>query len=108
MKLTLLGIKLFLVLAIYPQVTGAALTKPVALGVEAKDLVPDSMVYFSLQNPQYVLLVEKSTQKAYLYQTSNVEHPVKVYSCSTGENDGPKRQKDDKRTPEGIYFVTNS
>lgn len=108
MKLILLGIKLFLVLVICPQITGAALTKPVALGARAEDLVPDSLVYFPLQNPQYILLVEKSTQKAYLYQTSNVEHPVKVYSCSTGENDGPKRQKDDKRTPEGIYFITNS
>jgi len=52
--------------------------------------------------------VEKSSQRAYLYQTSNVDRPVKVYTCSTGENEGPKSDRDDKRTPEGIYFITNS
>jgi len=106
-KSAFLGIKLFLLLILYPQITGAALTKPVALETKVKDPIPDSLLCFSLKSPQYVLLVEKSTQKAYLYQSSNVEHPVKVYTCSTGENKGPKFGKDDKRTPEGVYFVTN-
>ncbi len=107
MKSTSLAIKLFLLLVIYPQITGDALTKPVALGAEARDLVPDSLLYFPLQNPQRFLLVEKSTQKAYLYQPNNIDYPLKVYPCSTGENKGPKFIKDDKRTPEGVYFVTN-
>jgi len=107
MKSTSLAIKLFLLLVIYPQITGAALTKPVALRAEVKELVPDSLLYFPLQNPQRFLLVEKSTQKAYLYHTNNIDHPLKVYAISTGENKGPKFIKDDKRTPEGVYFVTN-
>jgi len=108
MKSALLGIKLLLLLALFPQIAGAALTKPVALGAKVKDLVPDPLLYFSLKSPHYVLLVEKSTQKAYLYQSSNLDRPPRVYSCSTGENAGPKFDRDDKRTPEGVYFITNS
>jgi murein L,D-transpeptidase YafK len=107
-KSTLLGIKLLLLVGIYPHITGAALTRPVALGAKARDLVPDSLLCVSHLNPGCALLVEKSTQKAYLYQTINIDRPLKVYSCSTGENKGPKSEKDDKRTPEGVYFVTNS
>ncbi len=99
---------LYLLLTLFPHIAGAALTKPVALEARGKDLVPDCLVYSSLKGPQYVLLVEKSTQKAYLYRNRNIDHPVGVYSCSTGENKGPKSDKDDKRTPEGVYFVTNS
>jgi murein L,D-transpeptidase YafK len=106
-KSAFFGIKLFLFLTLFPQMGGAALTKPAALEAALKGHVPDSLLYFSLKTPQYVLLVEKSTQKAYLYQSRNVARPVKVYSCSTGENTGPKINKDDKRTPEGVYFVTN-
>ena len=52
--------------------------------------------------------MEKAHQKAYLYDTQNLDGPLRVYPCSTGENRGPKAQKNDKRTPEGVYFVTNS
>ncbi len=107
-KSAFLGIKVFLLLTLYPQITGAALTKPVALEAKVKGPVPDSLLHFSLKSPQYVLLVEKSTQKAYLYQSNNVGHPIKVYSISTGENKGPKSENGDKRTPEGVYFITNS
>jgi murein L,D-transpeptidase YafK len=105
-KSTYLGIKLFLLLIIYPQISGAALSSPVDLRTKVKDLVPDCILSFPLQNPGYILLVEKSTQKAYLYQASNVDNPLKVYHCSTGENKGPKSDMNDKKTPEGVYFVT--
>ena len=52
--------------------------------------------------------MEKAHQKAYLYDMQNLDGPLAVYPCSTGENKGPKAQKNDKRTPEGVYFVTNS
>jgi len=108
MKSTLFVIKFFLLLIIFPHIAGANLTKQAVSGEKVKDLVPDSILYLSLQNPGYALLVEKSTQKAYLYQANRVDHPLKIYHCSTGENKGPKSKKDDKKTPEGIYFVTNS
>jgi len=107
-KSTLLVIKFFLLVIIFPHIVEANLTKQAALSEKVKDLVPDSILYPPLQNPGYVLLVEKSTQKAYLYQASRVGHQLKIYHCSTGENNGPKSKKDDKKTPEGVYFVTNS
>jgi len=108
MKSTLLVVKFFLLVIIFPHIAGANLTKQAALDEKVEDLVPDSILYLPLQNPGYVLLVEKSTQKAYLYQANRVDHPLKIYHCSTGENKGPKSKKDDKKTPEGVYFVTNS
>ena len=108
MKSTLLIIKFFLLVIIFPHIAGANLTKQAASGEKVKDLVPDSILYLPLQNPGYVLLVEKSTQKAHLYQANRVDHPLKIYHCSTGENKGPKSKKNDKKTPEGVYSITNS
>ena len=107
-KPTLLVIKFLLLVIIFPHIAGANLTKQAASSEKVKDLVPDSILYLPLQNPGYVLLVEKSTQKAYLYQANRVDHPLKIYHCSTGKNKGPKSKKNDKKTPEGIYSVTNS
>ncbi len=102
------ALKLLLIVVIYPQITGAALRMPVGIGAREKILVPDSLLYFPLHRPGYVLVVEKSTQKAYLYATNSADRPFKVYPCSTGENRGPKSKRNDKRTPEGVYFTTNS
>lgn len=103
-----LGIKILLLLVFYFQITGAALERPVAFGSDGENLVPDSLLRFPSQNPQYALLVEKSSQRAFLYKACTVGHPIRVYPCSTGENKGPKSKRDDKKTPEGVYFVTNS
>jgi len=73
MKSTLLVVKFFLLVIIFPHIAGANLTKQAALDEKVEDLVPDSILYLPLQNPGYVLLVEKSTQKAYLYQANRVE-----------------------------------
>jgi len=78
------------------------------LGPETGKPIPDSLVYFSPQNQSHILLVEMAHQKAYLYDTQNLDNPLAVYPCSTGENEGPKTQRNDKRTPEGVYFITNS
>ena len=104
---TRLGIKVLLVLTISFQATGAVSAKPPGAPIEPRDLVPDSLLYFPPQDPGYILVVEKVTQKAYLYQTQNLDNPVEVYPCSTGENTGPKSKRNDKKTPEGVYFVTN-
>jgi murein L,D-transpeptidase YafK len=87
---------------------GVATAGPAPFGQETDKFVPDSLIYFSPQNKGYILLVEKAHQKAYVYDVQNLDSPLRVYPCSTGENRGPKTQKNDKKTPEGIYFVTNS
>jgi murein L,D-transpeptidase YafK len=58
--------------------------------------------------PDYVIAVDKSQQKVMVYRTDNLLVPEKVYMCTTGENDGPKTKKNDRKTPEGIYFFTKS
>jgi murein L,D-transpeptidase YafK len=104
----LVVIKLFLLVNFFSHIAEANLPKQTASSEKVKDLVPDSILYLPLQNPGYALLVEKSTQKAYLYQANRVDHPLKIYHCSTGENKGPKSKKNDKKTPEGVYSITNS
>lgn len=74
----------------------------------AEGLIPDHFLYLSPQNPVRALLVEKASQKAYLYRSTDLSRPFRTYPCSTGERSGPKSAQNDKKTPEGIYYVTNS
>lgn len=105
---SLRGIAFLVAFIALTHTAGASITGPVSLGNQAKGLIPDSFLYFSPRNPGQVLLVEKASQRAYLYQSTNLAHPFRTYPCSTGENSGPKSARNDKRTPEGIYYVTNS
>lgn len=93
---------------IYPYLTTAALTGSGYLKAKPGHLVPDIFLYPNFQNPGCILIVEKFSQKAYLFCSGNIENALEVYPCSTGEKRGPKCNKNDKRTPEGVYFVTNS
>ena len=54
--------------------------------------------------PERFMLVNKKKQECFLYDKSEV---VK-YICSTGQVDGDKQYEGDKKTPEGLYFVTSS
>jgi len=101
-------IKLLIFFLALSYTAGVATVRPAPLGPETDKFVPDSLVYFSPQNKGYILLVEKAHQKAFVYDTQNLAGPLRVYPCSTGENRGPKTKKNDKKTPEGIYFVINS
>lgn len=53
----------------------------------------------------HAILVEKSTQKLYLYDKDY--KLVKTFHVTTGQNQGDKRMEGDKKTPEGIYFFTH-
>jgi murein L,D-transpeptidase YafK len=102
------GIALLVPFIVLAHTAGASIMGPVPLENQDKGLVPDSFLYFSPQNQCHALLVEKASQRAYLYQSTSLAHPFRTYPCSTGENSGPKSERNDKRTPEGIYYVTNS
>ncbi|MFH1349834.1 MAG: L,D-transpeptidase family protein [Pseudomonadota bacterium] len=71
-------------------------------------LVPASLLKWEGKDSPYAILVDKSLQKVFLYHKDNPYTPRKVYRCSTGENGGPKTRQNDKRTPEGIYFFTQT
>jgi len=86
----------------------ASMSGPVPFGGQPRGGMPDCFLYFSPGNLSQALLVEKASQRAYLYRSNNLSRPFRVYPCSTGKNSGPKSERNDKRTPEGIYYVTNS
>ena len=71
-------------------------------------LVPATIVKWPENGSDYIVQVDKSAQKIFLYRRNNPFVPYKIYRCSTGENDGPKTRKNDRKTPEGIYFFTKS
>lgn len=88
-------------------------TKPSMAGpgkrLETKQrLVPASLLNWPEEGSDYAILVDKSAQKVLLYRWDNLLAPLKVYRASTGENDGPKLRKNDRKTPEGVYFFTGS
>ena len=70
--------------------------------------VPAHLLKWPKTGADCAILVDKSTQKVLVFQKGNLTKPLKEYKCSTGENSGPKSRKNDKRTPEGIYFFTKS
>lgn len=52
---------------------------------------------------EYVLVVSKTQQKAFLYNMNG--NLVKMYMVSTGKKPGQKRKYGDCRTPEGIFKI---
>jgi murein L,D-transpeptidase YafK len=58
------------------------------------------------QGPEYVIVVEKDTQRLFLYAYDGSYRKLFSRSCSTGEFTGAKSRSGDRKTPEGIYFFT--
>jgi murein L,D-transpeptidase YafK len=70
--------------------------------------VPVSLIKWPEKGSPYATLVDKSLQKIFVYDKENPFKPFKTYNCSTGENHGPKTRRNDRRTPDGIYFFTHT
>ncbi len=67
--------------------------------------VPDSFVYMPSEGgTQYAILVEKDTQRLFLYAYDGTYKKLLSMNCSTGEVPGDKMLSGDKKTPEGVYF----
>ena len=75
---------------------------------ESPKLVPAFFLKWPDQGSPYAVLVDKSEQKVLLYHKDNPFQPLKTYPASTGENEGPKSKVNDRKTPEGVYFFTDS
>ncbi|MCK5348925.1 MAG: L,D-transpeptidase, partial [Desulfobacula sp.] len=66
--------------------------------------LPDSLIF--LPENSNAILVEKSSQQAFLYSHVGTKIIKKLqFSCSTGEAYGNKEKSGDKKTPEGVYFI---
>jgi murein L,D-transpeptidase YafK len=85
---------------------GSAYADSVKQPIDKQQDVPAFILEWQSE-PDYAIAVDKSQQKVMVYRSDNLLAPVKVYLCSTGENDGPKDKRNDRKTPEGIYFFTN-
>ena len=75
---------------------------------DKQGLIPASILRWPENISNYAILVDKSAQRVFVYHRNNLFSPFRVFRCSTGENDGPKSRKNDRKTPEGIYFITNA
>ena len=63
-----------------------------------------SIFFAPAKSPEYVVLVEKRTQRLSLLKYDGSLSEVYRMTCSTGENPGPKVRAGDAKTPEGVYF----
>lgn len=70
--------------------------------------VPAGLLKWPEKGSEYAIIVDKSSQKVFVYRRDKPFEPVRTFNCSTGENDGPKSMKGDRKTPEGIYFFTHT
>ena len=78
------------------------------LGVNNAKTIPSFLLKFPEQRADHTIIVDKSAQKVFLYHKDNIFKPVRIFKCSTGKNLGSKNRRNDKKTPEGIYFITRT
>jgi len=82
---------------------------PIALATKAPtDKVPGPLLKWPEKGSDYAILVDKSLQKVFVYHRDNPYKPLRTYTCSTGENQGPKLRENDRKTPEGVYFFVRA
>ncbi len=55
--------------------------------------------------PQRIVAIDKNEQKFYLYEKKSPLRLKLSYPCTTGQVLGDKQVVNDKRTPEGVYFI---
>ena len=76
--------------------------------VASSRIVPSPVLKWPENGSEYAILVEKAGQKVHVLRRDDPFTPIRTFPCSTGENRGPKTRMNDRRTPEGIYFVVKS
>ena len=69
--------------------------------------IPLSLIYMNSEEESYAILIEKQTQRLFLYgYLAGKIELIKSFPCSTGKNSGDKKKRGDRKTPEGVYFFT--
>jgi len=59
-------------------------------------------------DPHHVILVEKASQRLFVYEFAGDYNLVATFKCATGESPGDKQVSGDQKTPEGVYFFTRA
>ena len=76
---------------------------------EKSSMLPEEFFrVFVAKSPIHFILVEKDKQRLRLFKYEGKLKVVAEYPCSTGEKTGKKEFSGDRRTPEGIYFITKT
>ncbi len=70
--------------------------------------LPANLLISPEASPHCVILVEKASQRLFIYQFDGDYRLVATYPCATGENSGDKQISGDRKTPEGVYFFTKA
>jgi len=70
--------------------------------------LPANFIISPQAGSHHVILVDKSSQRLFIYEFDGNYKLVATFACATGENMGDKRISGDRKTPEGIYFFTKA
>ena len=70
--------------------------------------LPANLLISPKADPHHVLLVEKASQRLFVYEFDGDYKLVATFKCATGESPGDKKVSGDQKTPEGVYFFTKA
>jgi murein L,D-transpeptidase YafK len=70
--------------------------------------LPANLLISPKAGPHHVILVEKATQRIFVYEFAGDYNLLATFKCATGEIPGDKQASGDQRTPEGIYFFVRA
>jgi murein L,D-transpeptidase YafK len=70
--------------------------------------LPANLLISPKAGPHHVILVEKATQRLFVYEFTGDYNLVATFKCATGESPGDKQVSGDQKTPEGVYFFTRA
>ena len=96
--------------SILPRIAAAAATLWLGAvpGPALAGFLPDCLLGLDASRSSHALVVEKETEKLFLFEGRGDEPPalVRTWNATTGQNAGDKVSRGDLKTPEGIYFFT--
>ncbi|MCG6918524.1 MAG: L,D-transpeptidase [Deltaproteobacteria bacterium] len=70
--------------------------------------LPANLLISPKAEPHHVVLVEKASQRLFVYEFAGDYNLVATFKCATGESPGDKQASGDQKTPEGVYFFTKA
>jgi murein L,D-transpeptidase YafK len=70
--------------------------------------LPANLLISPKADPHHVILVEKASQRLFVYEFAGDYNLVATFKCATGESPGDKQVSGDQKTPEGVYFFTKA
>jgi murein L,D-transpeptidase YafK len=96
----------FLIFTLFPPVLASGTSER---HTPPAKLIPDSLISLGSEDgPTCAILVEKNSQSLMVYEHKDTFSLKHEFPCSTGEVAGKKQNSGDRKTPEGVYFLTKA